>query len=193
MVDLVLLTHFLFRDKEEAGQKSLSVAEGCHGSQGVLRREYKVLYSYFFPSIIFERSVKLVGCFWLYAKGHTQCCVLDCSTCYSSQCDTQVEEDGQRTETMMVPATFTKHLVTIAANMTKRKRLEEESRATQGKEGDAHKSYGNGRFTIAIFCCPFLRLPFKKSALQVSESDSRIAIDLCSHTTESLSRYVHLL
>ena len=160
MVDLVLLTHFLFRDKEEAGQKSLSVAEGCHGSQGVLRREYKVLYSYFFPSIIFERSVKLVGCFWLYAKGHTQCCVLDCSTCYSSQYDTQVEEDGQRTETTMVPATFTKHLVTIAANMTKRKRLEEESRATQGKEGEhAHnilrkwKVY-NCYFLLSLFETP---------------------------------------
>ena len=36
----------------------------------------------------------------------------------------------------MVPAAFTKHLVTTAANMAKRKRLEEQSRAKQGKDGD---------------------------------------------------------
>ena len=35
----------------------------------------------------------------------------------------------------MVPATFTKHLVTIAANQIKWKGLEEQSRAMQGKEG----------------------------------------------------------
>ena len=51
-----------------------------------------------------------MACVWPYAKGRTQCCVLDCFTCYSSQCDTKVEEDGQQTETTMVPATFTKHL-----------------------------------------------------------------------------------
>ena len=55
----------------------------------------------------------------------TQCCVLDCSTCYYSQCNTKVEEDGQQIETTMVPTTFTKHLVTIAAKMTKSKGLEE--------------------------------------------------------------------
>ena len=54
-------------------------------------------------------------------------------------------------------------------------------------------SYGNGRFAIVIFSCSFLRLPFKESALQVNESDSRILICLYSHMTESLSRYVHLL
>ena len=49
--------------------------------------------------------------------------MLDCSTCDPSQCDKEVEEDGQ--QTVMVSSTFTKHLVTIAANLTKRKKLEE--------------------------------------------------------------------
>ena len=35
--------------------------------------------------------------------------------------------------------------------------------------------------------------PIKELALQVRESDSRILIRLYSYTTESLSRYVHLL
>ena len=76
---------------------------------------------------IFEKSVQIVGCVWLYVKGQEQCCMLDCSTCNSSQCNMKVKEDGQQTETMMVPATFMKHFVTIAANQTKRKRLEEQS------------------------------------------------------------------
>ena len=83
--------------------------------------------------------------------------MLDCSTGYSSECDTKVEEDGQQTEAMMVPATFTKHLVTIAGNMNKRKRLEEQSRATEGKEGgQAHnisrkwKVY-NSNFQLFLF------------------------------------------
>ena len=64
---------------------------------------------------------------------------------------------GQQTEAMMVPATFTKHLVTIAGNMNKRKRLEEQSRATEGKEGgQAHnisrkwKVY-NSNFQLFLF------------------------------------------
>ena len=36
-------THFLFRDKGEAAQKSSSAPEGWHGSHGVLRREYQVI------------------------------------------------------------------------------------------------------------------------------------------------------
>ena len=42
----------------------------------------------------------------------------------SSQCDKRVEEDGQQTETTMVPTTFTKHLVTVRGlknNRTPRK------------------------------------------------------------------------
>ena len=35
-----------------------------------------------------------------------------------------MEEDGQQTETTMVPATFMKNFVTITAHMTKRKRLD---------------------------------------------------------------------
>ena len=136
-----------------------------------------------------------VGNVWLYATGHTQCCVSDSSTCDSSQCDTKAEGDGQQIETTMVPATFRKHLVTIAAYMTKRKRLEEQSRATQGKEGEhAHhisrkwKVY-NRNFQLFLF----LRLVIKELALQVSESDSRRLISLYSHMTEFLYRYVPLL
>ena len=80
-------------------------------------------YSIFFPTIIFEKSVQLVGSVWPYTKGRTQCCVLDCSTCNSIPRDTKVEKDGQQTETMIVPATFTKHLMTMAANLTKRKKF----------------------------------------------------------------------
>ena len=36
----------------------------------------------------------------------------------------------------MVLATFTKHLVDIVVNPTKRKRLEKQPRATLGKEGE---------------------------------------------------------
>ena len=89
-----------------------------------------------FPTIIFEKSVmvQLVGCVW--PKGRTQYRMLDFSTCNSSPCYTKVEEDDQQNETTMVPATFTKHLFTIATNPTKRKRLEEQPGATQGKEGE---------------------------------------------------------
>ena len=113
------------------------------------------------------------------------CRVLDCSTCDSSPCDTKVKKDDQQTETTMVLATLT-HLITIAANPTKRKRLasEEQPRATQGKAGEhAHNISGNVRFTIVIFSWSFLRSPFKEQALQVSESDSRISICLHAHTT----------
>ena len=133
---LVLLsnayTHSFFRDKGEAAQKSSSAAKGWYGSHGVLlRREYWVLYSNFVPAIIFERSVQVVGCVWPYAKGHTQCCMLDKWKVY------------------------------------------------------------NCNFQLFPF---FLRLLFKELALQpISKSDSRISIRLYSHTTESLSRYVHLL
>ena len=52
-----------------------------------------------------------------------------------------MEEDGQQTGKTMVTTTFTKHLVTIAANPKERKRLEEQPRATQGKEGEhAHNN-----------------------------------------------------
>ena len=80
------------------------------------------------------------------------------STCDSSPCDTNVEEDGQQTQTTMVPATFTKHLVTIAANPTKRQRLEEQQRATQGKEGEhAHNISRKWKDYNVIFSCSFLR------------------------------------
>ena len=67
----------------------------------------------------------------------------------------RLEEDGPQTERTMVPATFTKHLATIAANVTKRKKLEEESRVTQGKEG-AHnisrkRKVYNGNFQLILF------------------------------------------
>ena len=48
------------------------------------------------------------------------------------QCNRKVEQDDQQTEMTMVPATL-KHLVTITANLTERKRLEEEQSSTQGK------------------------------------------------------------
>ena len=83
--------------------------------------------------------------------------MLDCSTCDSSQCDTKVEGDGQQTETTMVPATFTKHFVTIAINIMKRKRLEEQSRDTQGKEGE--HTHGNGRITLVFSAVPFFETP----------------------------------
>ena len=44
---LLLLTHFFFQDKGEAAQKSSSVFELWHCSQGVLGRVYEVLYSTF--------------------------------------------------------------------------------------------------------------------------------------------------
>ena len=64
---------------------------------------------FFLPgvTIIFEKSVQLVGCVWQYASGRAQCSVRYCSTCDSSPCDMKVEEDGQKTKTMMFPATFT--------------------------------------------------------------------------------------
>ena len=78
------------------------------------------------------------------AKGRTQRRVLDSSTCDSSQCDTKVKKDDQQTKMTMVPATLT-HLVTIVASPTTRKRLEEQLRATQGKEGEhAHNIWKKG-------------------------------------------------
>ena len=70
----------------------------------------------------------------------------------SSQCDKRVEEDGQQTETTMVPTTFTKHLVTVRG-------LKNNSTMTPRKAKRAccmhTKSHGNGRFTIVIFSCSF--------------------------------------
>ena len=77
----------------------------------------------------------------------------------------------------MVPATFT---------MMKRKRLEEQSRDLQGKEGaHAHNISQKWNVYNCNFQLFFLRPPFEESALQVSESDSRISISLYSRTTES--------
>ena len=59
-----------------------------------------------------------------------------------------MEKDGLQTETTMVPATFTKHLVTIAHNQTKRKRLEEQQHAMQGKES-LHARQGEKLQTIS--------------------------------------------
>ena len=61
---------------------------------------------------------------------------LRCELNFLSRCDTKVEEDGQQTETTIVPANCTKRLLIITANPTKRKRLEKQPRATQGKEGE---------------------------------------------------------
>ena len=95
----------------------------------------------------------------------------------------------------MVPATFTTHIVTIATNITKRKRLEEQSRDTQGKEGEhthnISRKWKDYYCNFQLFL--FLRLLIKELAVQVSESDFRILISLYSHMTESLSRYVPLL
>ena len=78
----------------------------------------------------------------------------------------------------MVPATFTKHLVTIAANLTKRKMFEEQQRTMQGKEGErAHnisrewKVY-NCNFQLFLFeILPLKNWPFK-SANMILESQS---------------------
>ena len=52
-------------------------------------------------------------------------------------------------------------------------------------------SHGNGRFTIVIFSYPFLRLPFKELALQVSEfsnlhpysfAHDQILVQVCAFT-----------
>ena len=76
--------------------------------------------------------------------------MLDCTTCYSSLCDTKVEKDDQQTETMMVPATFTKHFVTIAANPMIRRSgggLTDNSVSRKAKMESIHTiSHGNGRF-----------------------------------------------
>ena len=51
---------------------------------------------------------------------------------------------------MVIPATFTKHLVTITASMTKR------NAPHKAKRERMHTiSHGNGRFTIVIFSCSF--------------------------------------
>ena len=63
----------------------------------------------------------------------------------------------------MVPATFTKHLVTIAHNQTKRKRLEEQQHAMQGTEslharqGEKLQtiSHGNGTLLWEVHNCNF--------------------------------------
>ena len=78
----------------------------------------------------------------------------------SSPCDTKVEEDGQKTEATMVPATFTKHLVTITVNLTMTKRPEDHQCGTQGKEGE--KAYNisrqwkvyNRNFRLILFEIP---------------------------------------
>ena len=137
-----------------------------------------MFYSNFFPTIIFEKSVQLVGCVWPYAKGRTQFCVLGFSSCESSHCDKKVEEDDQQTEMMVIPATFTKHLVTITASMTKR------NAPHKAKRERMHTiSHGNGMFTIAscnLQLFLFFETPIKELALLVSESDSRISTRLYS-------------
>ena len=78
--------------------------------------------------------------------GLSHLCILE-----YSQCDTKVEKDDQQTETMMVPATLT-HFVTIAANLTKRKRPEEQLSTTQGKEGEhAQNIWKEGNFQLFLF------------------------------------------
>ena len=119
----VLLTYFLFSTFKIKGRKRRNHHLRQRGGSAVTARCIENIRCYtsslsFFPTIIVGKSVQLVGCVWLYAKGHTQCCVLNSFTCNSSQCDTNVVGDGQQTEMTMVPATFTKHLVTITANMT---------------------------------------------------------------------------
>ena len=89
--------------------------------------------------------------------------------------------------------------------LTKRKRLEEQLRTTQGKEVEGEHAHnisrnnvGIGWFTIVIFICSFLRSALKKMSLLVSKFDSRISI--CLHSpissfAKSFCRpgYVHLL
>ena len=114
---------FFFRDKGQAVEKSWSAAKGWYVSKGLLRRVILCVILDFFPYHNIWKKCTTCGFFWPYTKGRTQCCVLDCSTCDSIPRDTKVEEDGQQTETMIVPATFTKHLMTMAANLTKRKKF----------------------------------------------------------------------
>ena len=78
----------------------------------------------------------------------------------------------------MVPATFAKHLVTIAANLAKKKMLEEQQSTTQGKEGKhAHdisrewKVY-NCNFQLFLFeILPLKNWPLR-SANMILESQS---------------------
>ena len=80
---------FYRRGQEGREQGTPYAHNGWHGSHGVQRREYSMLFSNFFATIVFEKSVQVafVGC--ILPKGRTECCVLDCSTCVSSQCDTK--------------------------------------------------------------------------------------------------------
>ena len=56
----------------------------------------------------------------------------------------EIGKDDQQTKTTMIPATLM-HLVTIAANLTERMRLEEQPRVMQGKEGEhAHYIWKEG-------------------------------------------------
>ena len=55
-----------------------------------------------------------------------------------------VEQDDQQIETMIFPATFTKHFVTTAANQTKRKMKNNRAPRTtvcQGKRGDSEHAH----------------------------------------------------
>ena len=156
----------------------------------------------FFLTIIFEKSAQLVGCVWQSRKGHKMLHV------------------ARWTVPLVIAVSVTRKWKKMANKLRQgwspllsqsimpqcdhhsqydeeelQKRLEEQSRATQGKEGEhAHniprkwKVY-NCNFQLFLF----LRLPIQELALQVSKSDYRILICLYLHTTESLSRYVQLL
>ena len=83
----------------------------------------------------------------------------------------------------MGTATLTKDLVTITANPTKRKRLEEQSRATQGKKGEHARDISR---KWKVYSCNFQLFPFEIPPLKnwpcMSVNPSLI-LDLsrCSH------------
>ena len=103
---------------------------------------------FFSPTIKFEKVYNL----WVVFDGTRK------DTRNISQYDTKVEEDSQQTETIIVPATFMKHLVTIKLDNKSQSRrgrdLKNNQAPCKAKWKSKHTtSHGKGRFTIVIFIC----------------------------------------
>ena len=150
----------------------------------MLCREYLVViqsYSNFFPTHIFEKSVQLVGCVWPCKKGHTIV--------------------AYWTGPLAIPVSVTRNWKKMVNNWddfgphdgheawpsppvwqrgSLRKRLEEQSRATQGKEGEHAYNISrkwkvhNCNFQLFLFDTPFWRNGLAGHQIWFSNADQSL-------------------